>query len=844
MTIRNLNFMFNPSSVALIGASQKPGSIGAVLARNLVTAGFKGDIFLVSPKDSTIEGLPAYPDLDSLPKTPDLAVIATPPETIPQLIEKLGSLGTRSAVVITAGFRENDSKVGQPLYDRMLNSARPNLLRIMGPNSLGVMVPGVGLNAGLGHVQPLKGNIAFVTQSGGIRATVLDWATSKGIGFSHIVSMGDMSDIDFGDMLDYLATDFKTKAILLYIETVTHMRKFMSAARAAARMKPVIVVKPGRHPESARAVASHTGILTGSDEAYTAAFERAGMLRVMDMQALFDALETLTMCRPFQGDRLAIVTNGVGMGMMATDVLIDKKGFLAELSPETLSRLNSVLPAAWSHNNPVGIGGDAPPARYVDAINALLEDKGVDALLVINCPSSVSSGADIAQEVVNTLKENSLKMSSRGIFTCWMGIDSAREARKILAENGIPTYATPAEAVRGFMQMVRYRISKKMLIETPANIPEIFAPETEKAREIVSNAVSQGREWLTKTEAQAIISAYKIPMVQTDESPALEYSTEGSDRMGTSLPEMVNRPNARKLIIGVGNDVQFGPVILFGEGGAAADIIQDKAIALPPLNMQLAKEVMRKTRVFRLLEGYGGMPSADLDSIALTLVKVSQLVCDIEDIVELYINPLLADEQGVLVLDTRIRVSKSHLPSTQRLAICPYPKELEEVITLPDGQTLLLRPIRPEDEPAFQELFSRLSKNEIRLRFLHAVQFLSHEMAAFLTQIDYDREMALILCEQTAQKEPAMFGMVRLSADPDNAHAEFDILIRNDMTGMGLGPMLMRRIIDYARNKGIGEIFGEVLAENRSMLRLCEAFGFKKRRDPEDPGVMIVSLSL
>jgi acetyltransferase len=446
--------------------------------------------------------------------------------------------------------------------------------------------------------------------------------------------------------------------------------------------------------------------------------------------------------------------------------------------------------------------------------------------------------------VVNTLKESGSKASSRGIFTCWLGVDSAREARKILAENGIPTYATPAEAVRGFMQMVRYRISKKMLMETPANIPEIFEPETEKAKEIVNNALSQGREWLTKTEAQAIISAYKIPVAQTDESPAMEYSTEGADRLGASLPEMVHRPNARKLIIGVGNDVQFGPVILFGEGGAAVDIIQDKAVALPPLNMQLAKEEMRKTRVFRLLEEYGGMPAADLDSIALTLVKVSQLVCDIEDIVELEINPLLADEQGVLALDARIRVIKSPLPSAQRLAICPFPKELEEVISLPDGQTLLLRPIRPEDEPMFQELFSRLTKDEIRLRFLHAVQFLSHEMAAFLTQIDYDREMALILCEPSAQKDPVMYGMVRLSADSDNAHAEFDILVRNDMTGMGLGPLLMRRIIDYARNRGIGEIFGEVLAENRSMLRLCEAFGFKKRRDPEDPGVMIVSLTL
>ncbi len=851
MTIRNLNYMFNPSSVALVGASQEPGSIGAILAHNMVCAGFKGDIFPVNPKYSTIEGLPAYPDLDSLPKAPDLAVIATPPEAIPRLIEKLGSLGTRSAVVITAGFSEEGSKEGERLCDQMLDAARPHLLRIIGPNSRGIMLPGVGLNAGLGHMQPLKGDIAFVTQSGGIQASVLDWATSKEIGFSHVVSMGDMSDVDFGDMLDYLATDFKTKAILLYMETITHVRKFMSAARTAARMKPVVVVRPGRYLESARAVVSHTGTLTGADEVYNAAFERAGMLRVMDLQALFDAVETLAKSRQFAGEKLAILSNGGGIGVMATDVLIEKKGRLAELSPETISRLDSVLPSAWSRNNPVNIVDDAPD-RYVDAISALLEDKGVDALLVLNCPSSVTSGADTARAVVDTLKKSGSKAGSRGIFTCWLGMDSAREARKIFSENGIPTYTTPAEAVRGFMQMVRYRKSQKMLTETPANIPEVFEPETAKAREIVNNALSQGREWLTGTEAKAVICAYKIPVLSEDESPRNEQPDEITVRMGEALPSMMHRPNdrqldrgpARELIVGAGNDVQFGPVILFGEGGAAVDIIQDKAFALPPLNMQLARELMHKTRVYRLLEGYGGKPAAHLDSIALTLVKVSQLVCDIEDIAELNINPLLADEKGVLAVDARIRVEKSPLAAAERLAICPYPKELEEVVTLPDGQTLLLRPIRPEDEPAFQKLFAKLTMDEIRLRFLHAMRFLSHEMAAFLTQIDYDREMALVLCEPTAQLEPALYGMVRLMADPDNAHAEFDILIHRDMTGLGLGPMLMRRIIDYARNRGIGEMFGEVLAENRSMLRLCEAFGFKKRRDPEDSTVMIVSLAL
>jgi acetyltransferase len=519
MTIRNLDFMFNPAAVALVGASQKPGAIGAVLARNLVGGGFKGDIFPVNPNYTSIEGLPAYPDVDRLPKTPDLAVIATPPETVPQLIEKLGRRGTRSAVVITAGFREGGSTIGGELCAQMLNAARPHLLRIVGPNCLGIMVPKVGLNASFGHVQPLKGNIAFVAQSGAVQTSVLDWATSQGIGFSHFVSVGNMSDVDFGDMLDYLAADFSAKAILLYIENVTHARKFMSAARAAARMKPVVVVKAGRYSEGARAAASHTGALAGADDVYDAAFQRAGMLRVMDMQALFDAVETLARSHPFPGDRLAILTNGGGMGVLATDALMDKKGRLAELSAETIARLNRVLPRTWSHGNPVDIIGDASPDRYRDALKILLEEKGIDALLVLNCPTAVASSSQVARAVVATLKENSAQAGSRGIFTSWLGSDSAREARRIFAENRIPTYETPSDAIRGFMQMVRYRRSQEMLMETPPNIPEVFEPERDTARKLIDAALSQGRIWLTETEAKTVLAAYKIPWSRPAKPP-------------------------------------------------------------------------------------------------------------------------------------------------------------------------------------------------------------------------------------------------------------------------------------------------------------------------------------
>jgi acetyltransferase len=608
-------------------------------------------------------------------------------------------------------------------------------------------------------------------------------------------------------------------------------------------------------------------------------------------------VETVAMANRFSGDRLAILTNGGGVGVLATDVLIDKKGRLAELSAETMARLNSVLPQTWSHNNPVDIIGDAPPERYTDALKALLEDSGVDAILVLNCPTAVASSTEAARAVVDTLKESGSKAASRGIFTSWLGVDYAREARKMFAENRIPTYETPAEAVRGFMQLVRYRRSQEILMETPPTIPEAFAPKTDKAREIVDQALSQNRMWLTETEAKAVLAAYQIPVVQTYEASTPEQAAEIAARIGGPValkilspdithksdvggvaldlaskelvqetawtmqarirknqPEakisgftvqpMIHRPNAHELIVGISDDVQFGPAVLFGQGGTAVEILQDKAIALPPLNMKLAREVMTRTRVYRLLEGYRDRPAADLDSIALTLVKVSQLICDIADIAELDINPLLADEQGVVALDARMKVVKSHLLPAQRLAIRPYPNELEETLTLSGGQTLLLRPIRPEDEPALQALFSRLSMEEIRLRFLHPMKNLPHNLAARLTQIDYDREVALVLCEPAIQKEPELLGVVRFAADPDNERAEFAILLRGDMTGMGLGPMLMRRIIDYAKNRGVGELFGEVLAENRSMLRLCQAFGFTKKRDPDEPGVLVVSLAL
>ncbi len=897
MTIRNLKYLFAPCSVALIGAGQTPGTVGSVVADNLFGAGFKGEIFPVGTASKTIEGVETYPDVESLPRAPDLAVIATSPETVPEMIDQLGKRGTRAAVVITGGVTNHTDPHHPELNMAMLAAARPHLLRIVGPRSLGIMVPGVGLNASFGHAPPLTGNLAFVAQSATVLTAVLDWATSQGIGFSKCVALGEMADVDFGDMLDYLAYDYSTQAILLYTEGITGARKFISAARAVARIKPVIVVKAGRHGQTVLAAGSCPGFPVGSDAVYDAAFIRTGMLRVKDMQALFNAVQTLAMARQVSGNRLAILTNGRGMGVMATDTLIDRGGRLAALGPDTLERLNQILPSAGSHGNPVDIMNDAPDSRYGDALEALVNDRGTDAVLVIHCPSAVASSTEASNAVINTLQNKISTYNRKLILTCWIGNESTQEARRIFTENRIPTYTTPAEAVRGFMQIVRYHKSQEMLMETPPNISEVFTPDSTTVQKIIDGALAESRSWLTASEAMAVLAAYAIPVVATHEASSPEAAaglaeriggptvlkivspdiTHKSDVSGVSLnletpdvvrknaaamlervrhlrPDahfqgltvqpMVHRPHAHELIIGMADDALFGPVLMVGHGGMAVEVIEDKALALPPLNMKLAHEVMARTRVYRLLQGYPGMPGADLDSIALTLVKISQLVCDIADIAELEINPLLADAHGVQILDARIKLVKALRPAMDRLAIHPYPKELEETLNLPDGQILLIRPIRPEDEPGFQKIFASLSPEEIRLRFLHPMNTLPHTLAARLTQIDYDREMALVVEGKNKNGESELYGLVQLSADPDKERGEFAILLRRDMTGLGLGPMLLRRIIDYAGSQGIGEVFGDVLSENKSMLKLCRVFGFQVTSDREDPGNKLVSLKL
>ena len=894
MTVCNLDRLFRPASVALIGASKQASSPGAVIARNLRSNGFAGEVMLVNPKYSEIDGEPCHRDIASLPATPDLAVVVTPPPTVPEIIAALGARGTKAAAVITAGFGEGGAERGRALRQAMLDAARPHLLRIVGPNCLGVMVPGHGLNATFAHLAAASGRLAFVTQSGAIMTGILDWASARGIGFSHLVSLGDMADVDFGDLLDYLAQDGGTSAILLYMEAVTHARKFMSAARAASRRKPVIVLKAGRHEEGARAVASHTGALAGADGVYDAAFRRAGMLRVRSLQELFDSAEVLASSVRLKGARLAILSNGGGFGVLATDALIDEGGHLAELAPATLERLNAALPATWSHGNPVDIIGDAPGRRYADALGILLEDPGIDAILVLNCPTGIASSVDAADAVASVLASR----PRTPLITSWVGGSSAvQDARRLLQASRLPVYETPGQAVLAFMHLVRYRDSQRALMETPPSVPEEFVPDAAAARAVIESALEGGREWLTEPEAKSLLAAYGIPVAKTrtvadaDEaaraaaeigfpvalkilSPDITHKSDVGGvaldladavqvraeveamraRLAETAPHgriegfavqpMIRRPNAQELIVGASEDPQFGLVVLFGQGGTAVEVIADRALALPPLNMSLAHDLIAQTRVSRLLRGYRDRPPADLDALAVTLIQVAQLVIDFAEIAELDINPLLTDQDGVIALDARVRVSPTEAPPERRLAIRPYPKELEDEIRLTGGRSLLLRPIRPEDEPMLIAAFHKLAPEAVRLRFFAPIKELTHDTAAGLTQIDYDREMALVLADHDRPGAAELYAVARFSTDPDQEKAEFALTVRDDVTGRGLGPLLMRRLIDYARERGIGEIFGHVLRENRAMLAICRSLGFEETADPDDSAARLVRLRL
>jgi acetyltransferase len=872
VSVRNLEHLFRPRSIAVIGASETPRTVGATVLHNVIEAGFSGPILPVNPKYRELAGIKAYATVADLPEAPQLAVICTPPATVPTLIGELGNRGTKAAIVITAGLGTVKDSQGVTLKEAMLAAARPHLLRILGPNCVGLLVPGAGLNASFAHTGALPGKLAFVSQSGALVTAVLDRAKSRGVGFAKFVSLGDSGDVDCGDVLDYLASDPETHAILLYVEAIASARKFMSAARAAARNKPVLIVKAGRAPEGARAVLSHTGALAGSDDVYDAAIRRAGMLRVASTDDLFDAVETLARARPLAGGRLTIMTNGGGPGVMATDALAGTPARLAPLSKETLSRLDAVLPPTWSRGNPVDIIGDAPVERYVQTAEALLDEPQSDAVLFLHAPTAIVPSADIAAAVAPVFRK-----TRRNVLACWLGGDAVSDAKKMFEEAGIPSYDTPEDAVRAFVHILQYRRNQDLLMEIPASRSAEFVHDRTKARAVIEAALADSRAVLSEPEAKAVLAAYSIPVVETriattvDEavnvaqdlgfplalkilSPDISHKSDvggvaldletaeavedaakamwerlqqkrpDARLQGFTVQTMVRRPHAAELIVGVTTDPAFGPVVLFGQGGTAVEVIADRAVGLPPLNTVLAGDLIARTRVSRLLAGYRDRPSGDIGAICRTLLQLSHLIADLPEIVELDINPLLADEQGVIALDTRMAIARSDTTGVDRFAIRPYPEELEEWIDW-QGRKVLLRPIRPEDGAQHVEFFDALDPDDIRFRVFIPIRELPRSQLARLTQIDYDREMAFIAA---CEREPGRFetlGVARGIADPDNVVAEFAIIVRSDLKGQGLGPILFRKLIDYCRNRGTRELVGEALTDNKRVIGLVRRFG-------------------
>jgi acetyltransferase len=893
MTVRNLEHALRPRSVAVIGASDEPGSVGHTLTQNVLTGGFEGQVFLVNPHHGTIAGRDCFKSVEALPEAPELAVIATPPDSVPPIIEALGKKGTRATVVITAGF-------SAALKQAVLDAARPYCLRVIGPNCLGISVPALGLNANFGLNAPKSGSLAFLSQSGALMTGILDWASARDIGFSYVVSMGDMADVDVGDLLDFLAADVSTSAILLYLETIPAARKFMSAARSAARAKPVIAIKSGRNAAAAKAAATHTGALAGTDAAVSAAFRRAGLVRVEELEELFNAAETLASLQPVAGNELLIVTNGGGASVLAVDDLMRLDGRLAPVGEDLVNALDKVLPANWSRANPIDIIGDAGPERYKATLDAVLAEPRADGILVMNCPTALASSTDAAQAVLDAIAQAPHPRKVPPILTNWLGQDAAHEARQKFRAAGIPTYESPNDAIQGFFYLWQYTKAQESLMRAPPKSTGPTAIADEAARAIMRTAVRAGRTLLTEPESKAVLSAFGIPTVATrvaaapadvaDIAHALLKQKEsvvvkilsddishksdiGGVRLGLRSPQearhaaermlaraaeacpqariqgftvqpMIVRKQAHELLLGVYEDPLFGPMILFGSGGTATEIINDTAVALPPLDTTLALDLMEQTRVCRLLKGYRDRPPADLAGIASALVQLSQLVVDCPAVKELDINPLIADETGVIALDARIRIDPDLVEMdgpNPRLAIRPYPNQWERWTETEDGERILIRPIKPADEHLYDNFVARLSPEDIRFRFLAPRKEFSHKFVARFTQIDYARAMAFVALNR---EETELYGIARLAADPDYTKGEYAIIVRSDLKGTGLGWMLMRNLIRYAEREGLQELTGDVLEQNTRMLEMCRALGFEVSADPEDLSLRKVRLKL
>jgi acetyltransferase len=887
-----LNKLFEAESVAVFGASNRQGAVGNLVFKNMIDGNYKGDVFPVNPKHTMVHGHKAYPDLKSIGKPVDLAVITTPAVTVPGIIESCGEYGIRAAVILSAGFREIGPK-GLKLEQALVENAHRYGLRFIGPNCLGLMRPDIGLNCTFNKGSASIGKIALVSQSGALCTAILDWAAANNIGFSAIVSTGISADIDFGDVLDYLVSDPNTKSILLYIEGIHHARSFMSGLRAAARVKPVITLKVGRHMSGSKAAMSHTGALVGSDDVFESALRRAGVVRGLRIGDLFSAATTLTSATNVKGERLAIITNGGGPGVMATDRATDLGISLAELSESTRERLNDILPETWSQANPVDVIGDATPSRYAQAVEICMSDPAVDGLLVILTPQAMTDPTSVAKSLIEPGIKN-----NKPLLACWMGDIQVAEGRKILRDANVPTFHTPEAAVEAFSYLVNYYRNQKLLLETPGPLSLGKAPDVDGARMIIEGALSEGRKVLSEAESKAALRAFHIPTAQATvvrspnealvqaeslgfpvvikiNSPDITHKSDaGGVRLGISnaqavrsayndminsvkknrpearidgvtIEPMLQRPNGRELLVGITTDPVFGPVITFGAGGTAVEVMEDRAVTLPPLNHRLVQDLIGQTRVSKLLGEFRHMPAADMDALERVLLRVSEIACELPLVKELDINPLLVDEHGSVAVDARLIVDyhSQNIEQYSHMAIHPYPSHLVTRCQLPNGTDMVIRPIRPEDADIEQEFIRKLSTRAKYFRFMQYINELSPQMLARFTQIDYNREMALIAVVDVDEQETEI-GVARYITNPDGKSCEFAIVIADNWQRQGIAHRLMKQLIETARSRSLQVMEGNVLANNHEMLNLVAKLGFSAKPSEEDTSMEHVVLLL
>ncbi len=889
MRIGNIRAMFDPKTVALIGASEERGVVGRAILENLLPSE-KRKIFPVNPNKKTVLGLESYPDIASIPEHIDLAVIATPAKTVPELVEECGKAEVEGITIISAGFKEIGDE-GKKLEDKIIEMRKRYGMRIIGPNCIGVIRPNIGLNTSFLKANPAQGNIAFISQSGALGGAILDWAMNAHIGFSMFASLGSMIDVDFGDLIDFLGEDYQTRSIMLYMEGVGNAKKFMSAARGFARSKPIIIVKPGRFMESAKAALSHTGAMAGDDQVYDAAFKRVGVIRVKEFAGLFNTAEVLDSKYLPKGRKLAIITNAGGFGVMATDALIDLGGELAKLSEKSIKELNSFLPPFWSKGNPVDVLGDADNKRYVKAIKVCLSDNEVDGMLVIYAPQAILKPDKLANSIVEIVKQ-----AWKPIITALVGGEYVQKARAILLRNNIPSYETPEDAVKTYLYMYKYYKNLALLYETPSELSLKEAPPKNHLKAFIKRVVKEGRTLLSEEESKDFLNNYGIPIttpytvhsidgaisaanrirypiVLKIASPDISHKSDvGGIKAGiksddelregyTQLLKAIkeNAPQAKiagvtvqkmienidyEIILGTKKDKDFGSVILFGMGGIGTEIFKDISIGLPPLNQTLARRLMEETEVFKMLQGYRGKPPADIKQLEHILVSFSNLIVDFPEIAEMDINPIAISDGKAYALDARIIIDKESIDHTAQyphLVITPYPTRYTMQWKLTDGTEVTLRPIRPEDEPLEHELLSTLSQETMRVRFFSIIKDITHEMLVRFCNIDYDREMAIVAELREGDKRK-IIGIGRLIVEPDFRSGEYAVLVHDDYHGKGLGYKLVDVIIGIAQDKGLEEIYGTVLTENQKMLGVARKLGFTTKWQPD--GISKVTLTL